>query len=321
MKILVTGAAGYFGSVLVPSLLRRGHDVRGVDALMFGGGGIERLAANDRFELVRADVRHPLAQALEGVDAVVHLAALVGHAICDKDPDATREINHLAARHLLASARDAGVTRFLFASTCSNYGVTPTGTIADEDTPLKPTSLYAETKVAAEGDTLAARSATFHPTIFRFATLFGMSPRMRFDLLLNELVRDAWSSRAIILHGADTWRPFLHVEDASAAVNVWAETPAAVTSGAVFNVAGENVRKRDVGALLQAELPDLRVSAAAMEHDVRDYRVSVEKARRLLGWSASRSTRDGVREILEALAGGAIPDPGGAQYTNLEPRL
>ena len=319
-RILVTGAAGYFGSVLVAALLRGGHRVVALDALLFGGHGLGAAIGDPAFQFIHADLRDAgvPGPALEGVHAVVHLAALVGHPICDKNTDAARRINIDATEALLALAGRAGVRRFLYASTCSNYGVTPPGILADESSPLHPLSVYAETKTAAGQLTVSAASSDFHTTVFRFATLYGMSPRMRFDLLLNELVRDAWISRAITLEGADMWRPFLHVRDAAAAVEAWLAAPDRDISGQVFNIAGDNIRKRDLGDLLKLVVPDLSVTLSGTAGEPRDYRVSVEKMRAILRFSPTRTTAEGVREIFDALEAGLVADPSSQRYTNLQ---
>ena len=319
MNILVTGAAGYFGSVLVFDLLRQGHAVRGVDALFFGEPRITVAEFSRHYDFVRADLRDraAVARVVEGMDAVVHLAALVGHPICDGHPETSQEINVGVTAHLIDAARSAGVPRFLLASTCSNYGITPAGVLADESTPLKPVSIYAETKVQAERCVLGAAAAGFDAAVFRFATLFGLSPRMRFDLLLNELTRDAWLEGRIVLRGADTWRPFIHLDDASRAVQMWLAAPDAGTSGQAVNIGGLNLRKRDVGDLLAHHVPRLRIDVADVDSDGRDYSVSLARASSVLGFTAARTAEEGITAVLHALQAGEFDHPMSHRYTNV----
>jgi nucleoside-diphosphate-sugar epimerase len=198
MSVLVTGGAGYIGALAVEELLSRGRSVRVLDNLLHDqrdlAAGLEATGA----ELVLGDVRDPAARAraLRGVDAVVHLAAIVGDPACSRDPELSREVNVEASRALVVEARAAGVERFVFASTCSNYGRMADPTVpVDEEGELRPVSLYAEQKVGIETELLAAATGSFAPTCLRFATVYGVGPRMRFDLTVNEFTRDLWTGR------------------------------------------------------------------------------------------------------------------------------
>ena len=320
MKILVTGGAGYLGSVLTPLLLGSGHEVRVLDALLFGGEGLLGLFGHQGFELAKGDVRsrEDVADALEDVDAVVHLAALVGEPACAADPAVTRDVNLAAVEQIVRLSLERGISRFIFASTCSNYGITDRSMTADEDTPLRPISLYAETKVAAEQRVLQASTKQLATTVLRFATIYGLAPRPRFDLLVNELVRDAVCGREITVYGAEAWRPFLHVADAARAVLAVVGASDPSVAGSVFNVGGGNHTKGQLTEIVVEAVPDARVAMSPSRQDPRDYRVAFDRIRERIGFRAERDVRSGVSEMVEALRLGVISDPYSSRYRNAE---
>jgi nucleoside-diphosphate-sugar epimerase len=321
-RVLVTGGAGYVGSVLVGALLRRGRRVRVLDAISVGDGrSLLDAWGRDEFEFVRGDVRDAAARAhaLDGVAAVVHLAAVVGDPACARDPERARSVNVDATQALLDEAQAAGVRRFLFASTCSNYGKMVDGdAYASEEWELRPVSLYAETKVAAELATLERSKAEFTTTCLRFATVYGPSPRMRFDLTVNEFVRDALLNGELVVYGDQFWRPYVHVRDAVAAISATLEAPGDDVGGEVFNVgdSAENYRKADLVRLLLERLPETTIQRVAQAEDPRDYRVSFDKIASRLGFTVTRRVPDGMDEILGLLRDGVIADPFGDPYRN-----
>lgn len=317
-RILVTGGAGYVGSTLVPVLLQAGHEVRVLDNLMFGGEGLLAVWDNPAFSLRAGDVRDPDAvrSALEGVDTVAHLAALVGDPACARDPDATREINFEATRGLVAACDEVGVQRLVFASTCSNYGVSDTSVLADEDTVLNPVSLYAETKVASE-NYLLGHDSELCTTVLRLATVFGLSPRMRFDLLVNEFVRDAMITNKLLIYGSSSWRPFLHVDDAARAIRDSIHAPDTVVRGQVFNVGSVNCRKAELVEHIRDFLPDVEIEQHQSKADPRDYRVSFQRFGESLAFEPSHDLGGGIQEMLEALGAGVFPDPTAVTYRNV----
>ena len=257
--------------------------------------------------------------ALEGVDAIVQLAAIVGDPACAREPEAARAVNVDASRALLAEAADHGVDRFIFASTCSNYGRLADGdAVATEEWELRPVSLYAETKVAAELDVLAAARDGFVPTCLRFATVYGVSPRMRFDLTVNEFTRDALLRGELVVYGEQFWRPYVHVRDAARAIVTVLEAGGDAVRGQVFNVgdSDENFRKQDLVELLLARLPDTIVDRVERNEDPRDYRVSFEKIRSSLGFETTMTVSGGIDEVLDLLRSGTIADPFGDTYRN-----
>jgi nucleoside-diphosphate-sugar epimerase len=321
-RILVTGGAGYVGSVVVEELLDRGHPVRVLDSLAHGSvPSLLTAWGKPRFEFVRGDVRDPSARrrALEGVEGVLHLAAIVGDPACSREPELAREVNHEGTRSLLDDAEAAGVERVVFASTCSNYGkMADSNVFANEDFELRPVSLYAETKVAAELDVLA-RSANGLPTCcLRLATVYGPSPRMRFDLTVNEFTREVALDRDLVVFGEQFWRPYVHVRDAARAACLALESPVEAISGEVFNVGdtSENYRKLDIVELLRERVPTANVSFVHKDEDPRDYRVSFDKVREHLGFETERTVADGIDEVMSLVRSGLLGDPYAPVYSN-----
>jgi len=319
---LVTGGAGYVGSTLVADLLAAGRHVRVLDSVAVGDGrSLLQFWADPRFEFIRGDVRDPglRTAVLEDVDAVVHLAAVVGDPACKREPEQARDVNLEATRSLLAASRAAGVSRFLFASTCSNYGKMEDGAgYVSEDWDLRPVSLYAETKVAAELEVLDATDDGFATTCLRFATVYGTSPRMRFDLTVNEFTRDAFVNGELVVYGEQFWRPYIHVRDAARAIVTVLDAQAEGVSGNVFNVGNtqENYRKQDLVELLLERLPETRVERVLQADDPRDYRVSFDKITSQLGYETSRTVPDGLDEVLELLRADLVGDPFAPAFRN-----
>ncbi len=319
--VVVTGGAGYVGSVVVEELLDRGVEVRCLDALRHGNrASVQPLTGRDGFSFVEADVRDAAARsaALEGATAVVHLAAIVGDPACSRDPELAREVNLEATRALLADSESAGVRRFLFASTCSNYGRIDSSSFATEELPLNPISLYAETKVGAELAVLDRASSTFATTCLRFATVYGVSPRMRFDLTVNEFTRDALVGRQLVIYGEQFWRPYVHVRDAARAIRLALDAPAELVAGAVFNVGStnENYRKLDLAEMLTERFPDTVVEFVERTEDPRDYRVSFDKVRAALDFVPDSNVPKGIDEVAGLLRSGEVADPYADLYRN-----
>jgi nucleoside-diphosphate-sugar epimerase len=322
MRVLITGGAGYVGSTLGPRLLADGHDVRVFDTLLHGGRALLPVWNHPRFEFIRADVRDRAAvgRALEGVDAVVHLAAIVGDPACARDAETARAVNQEASLELLAEARRRDVSRFVFASTCSNYGrmKDPTSYV-DETSELAPISLYAETKVAVERAILGESGTNgFCPTLLRFATVYGVSPRMRFDLTVNEFTMEMVARGRLVVYGEQFWRPYVHVVDASRAVVSVLNAPTAIVKREVFNVGatGENYRKLDLVELVRPHAPGAAVEFVEKKEDPRDYRVSFAKIKERLGFVTSRTVPDGIADVARLVRTGVLSDFDKPEYRN-----
>jgi nucleoside-diphosphate-sugar epimerase len=319
MKVIVTGGAGYMGSLLTSELLQLGHAVSVVDDLHFGGSSLFGVWAHPRFEFIRLDIRDRagLAAVVDNADAVVHLAAVVGDPACARDPELAREVNRDVSLRLLEDCRAAGISHFIFASTCSNYGrMADPELYMDEECELNPLSLYAETKVEVERAVLVDNP--FCVTVLRFATLFGLSPRMRFDLTVNEFTLELLTKRKLLVFGEQFWRPYVHVRDAARAVRSVLENAGDKVDGQVFNVGStaQNYRKQDLVDMLTSRIPDVEVEYVRKEEDPRDYRVSFEKVKDILGFVPTRSVEDGVAEITQMINVGAISDFDNAAYRN-----
>jgi nucleoside-diphosphate-sugar epimerase len=321
-NVLVSGGAGYIGSVLVRLMLEKGYRVRVLDNLTFGGVPIIDLLNNDDFEFVKGDVRHEddIRGALQGMDHVVHLAAIVGDPACAKQPELAREINLGGSRRMYDIADELGLKRFVFASTCSNYGkMSDPESFVDEESLLAPVSLYAETKVAVEQYLLSRpRTNRCKPTSLRFSTVYGLSPRPRFDLTVNEFTKELALGRELVVFGEQFWRPYCHVVDLCRSVLAVLAAEEDAVAFDVFNVGDtkENYQKQMIVDEILKQLPGSRVRYVSKNEDPRDYRVSFEKINERLGFRISKTVPDGIRQIIQVVRDGFIPDPDTKEYRN-----
>lgn len=322
MKILVTGGAGYLGSTLVPLLLNAGHSVRALDNLNHGGTPLLAVWSEPAFDFRLADIRDrsAIASALSEIEAVIHLAAVVGDPACARDPIAARTVNLEASLSLIEQSRRAGVQRFIFASTCSNYGkMKDPSRFVDEDSDLSPVSFYAETKVAVEKFLLAeGNDRAWCPTPLRFATLFGSSPRMRFDLTVNEFTMEMLTKKRLMVYGEQFWRPYVHVRDAARAIKLVLESDTGTLAGKVFNVGAtsENLQKQQLVDLIRPHAPDAIVEFVHKTEDPRDYRVSFDRISEQLGFSITRTVAEGIAEVAKLVREKVIDDLGNQRYRN-----
>ena len=311
MRILLTGHDGYIGTVLAPILQAAGHAVAGLDAGWFSACAFGPQPAPPPSR--RADVRDLAAADLAGYDAVVHLANLSNDPLGNLDPGLTDRVNAAASVRLAALAREAGVGRFVFASSCSLYGAAGQDAVT-EGAAFNPVTAYGRAKVDAEAGIRPLAGDGFSPVYLRNATVYGVSPRLRFDLVVNNLTAWAVATGAIrMLSDGTPWRPLVHVQDVSRAVLAALEAPREAVHDQAFNVGrpGENYQIRDVAEIVGEEVPGCRVGFAdGASPDTRSYRVSFAKiAERLPGWRPAWTVRDGVREVRDALAGlGLQPD-------------
>ncbi len=322
MNILVTGGAGYIGSALVPLLLAEGHRVRVLDNLLHGGSSMLGVWSHPEFEFVRGDVcdRVTRQHALAGVDAVVHLAAIVGDPACSRKPDLARSVNLEASFALIEDGQRSEVRRFIFASTCSNYGkMKDPNKHVDEDSDLSPVSLYAETKVAVEQALLQiGLRENWSPTPLRFATIFGVSPRMRFDLTVNEFTMEMLTKKQLMVYGEQFWRPYIHVRDAARGIQLVLNSPTEKVGGNVFNVGstGQNFTKQQLVEMIHPYVPEADVQFVRKQEDPRDYRVSFARITDQLGFNITRSVADGIEEITRLVRSGVISDFNDERYRN-----
>ncbi|MAF28689.1 MAG: NAD-dependent dehydratase [Croceicoccus sp.] len=309
MKILVTGHLGYIGSVLVPLLQQRGHDLHGLDSDLFGACDFS--GAPVELPLVGHDLRDFVArgdavEALRGFDAVIHLAGLSNDPLGDYRPGLTEAINCTASVDLARLAKQAGVSRFLFASSCSNYGASGNDYIT-EDAAFNPVTPYGESKAKVERLVGPMADENFSPTFLRASTAYGLSPRIRFDLVVNNLTAWAFTTGEVHLKSDGTaWRPIVHVEDIAAAYVAIVEAPREAVHGAAFNIGmtDENYRIRDIAEIVHRMVPGSTLGfAAGAEADKRNYRVDCDLIRRVLPSYRPRWTcRLGVEQLLEAYA-------------------
>jgi nucleoside-diphosphate-sugar epimerase len=320
--IVVTGGAGYIGTPLCLDLAAAGKRVRALDSLLHGQSGIAQELEQAGVEVIRADVRDPQARerALTGASAVVHLAAIVGDPACARDPALSAEVNVEGTRALVADASRLGVKRLVFASTCSNYGrmADPTTPI-DETGVLAPVSLYAAQKVEMEKALLELNGSELEPVCLRFATIYGVAPRMRFDLTVNEFTRDLWAGRRLEVFGEQFWRPYVHVRDAGRAVRMVLGAPSERVAHDIFNVgrSGENYRKIDLVQEIGKLTDRGEVAFVHREEDPRDYKVNFDKIRATLGFDTEMTVPDGIAEVLAALEANRFGDPFDGRYRNI----
>jgi nucleoside-diphosphate-sugar epimerase len=320
--VLVIGGAGYIGSGLLPKLLARGHRVRLLDRLFYGFEPIRDVINHPNLEIMQADFRRvdKLVQCMQGVDAVIHLGAIVGDPACALDRDLTIEVNLMATRTIAEVAKGYGIRRFIFASTCSVYGASVGEELLTEESPLHPVSLYAVTKLASEKVLMDLASDSFSPTCLRFSTIYGLSGRTRFDLVVNLLTAKAVMDGEITIQGGDQWRPFLHVDDAALSLLHTLESPLPKVHKQVFNVGSDeqNATIQQIGEMIQRLVPDAELINQGLGGDRRDYRAHFGKIRKQLGFVPRWTLIEGVNQVLDVIRSGEVKDYRSAKYSNVK---
>jgi nucleoside-diphosphate-sugar epimerase len=327
--VLITGGAGYIGSLLASELLRANYRVTVLDSLLFGGESLVPFLHHPNFHFVKADVtelravKDSLKGGWEKPNAIVHLAAIVGFPACQAvGKQVAWRYNVAATKTVFGQAADLGVERFVFGSTYSNYGLSPDGKAVTEDSPLNPQSLYAETKIASEEFLLGQKDAPCAPLIFRFATLYGLSPRTRFDLIVNQFVLEAFTKRELIIYQRGYSRSFVHIRDVVRGVIMGLEAGRSRICGEVFNLGTDagNYSKDDIVQLVLKRMPETIVEYKDLTFggDMRDITVSFAKIKNLLGFDTTLDVDDGIRELLFALKTGIIRNPTDERYRNAQ---
>ena len=319
-RVLVIGGAGYIGSALLPRLLDAGYSVRILDLLLYGRQPISPWLDDPRLEVVKADFRQidQVVSAMQDVDAVIHLGAIVGDPACALDEGLTTEINLMATRMIAEVAKGYGVRHFVFASTCSVYGASDK--VLDENSDIKPLTLYARSKAASERVLLKMANETFSPVILRISTVYGLSGRYRFDLVVNLLSAKSVMDGEITIFGGNQWRSFVHVDDVARSImHVLAASPDEVR-GQIFNVGSDeqNYTITQIGEMIQGNVPTARIVNKGDEVDPNNYRVGFSKIRRVLGFTPDWTVQKGIEQVLAAIEAGEISDYKQAEYSNIK---
>ena len=306
-KVLIVGGAGYIGSILSGTLLKHNYVVKSLDLLLYENHPRDlNYFGNCRYEFIYGDMvdEELMERALEGVDIIVLLAGLVGDPITRKYPEESAVINDSGVKAVFEACVNSGIKRLLFVSTCSNYGLTESGRLIDENCVLNPLSLYAKSKVNAEQYLLSLKGkVNYHPTILRFATAFGLSPRMRFDLTVNEFTRELAIGNELLVYDPHTWRPYCHVRDFARLIQMVIEAPTEEVSFEVFN-AGSNINnatKQMIVDTILEKIPDGKIRYKKHGSDPRNYRVSFDKVRSVFGFEPKYLIQDGIDEIIASI--------------------
>lgn len=318
--VLVTGGAGYIGSHLVRKLMQRGYCVRVLDKFLYGESGIADLRGDPNLDLRYGDICNirDVVQAVSGVRAVIALAALVGDAACDIDPHEALMTNFESTRVLLDACQEASVQRLVFASSCSVYGANGSE-ILREGSPLNPVSLYARTRIMSE-DVLLGDRGRVEVVILRLSTVCGLSPRMRFDLMVNTITARAIVDGHVRVVGASQWRPHIHVQDAAQAFLMAAEAPKDAVDGQIFNVGHDslNFTIGEVADKVVAQVPGTVVEYSDGIDDLRSYRVAFDHIQQRMGFKPQWTVDDAIREVRSLLERGEVRDYGEEVYHNVK---
>ena len=309
MRILVTGTEGYLGHVFAPTLLDAGHDVIGVDTGFYREAQLYRGVDRQARTLFK-DIRRVTVGDLEGVDAIVHMAELSNDPVGELSPTITYEINHQGSVHLARLAKQAGVRRFVYMSSCSVYGVA-SGSDMTEDDPTNPQTAYAECKVMVERDLAPMADDTFSPTFMRNATAFGASPRMRFDIVVNNLSGLAWTTKTIAMNSdGSPWRPLVHALDISKALRMVLDAPIEKVHNQIFNVGSteNNYQVKEIAEIVADVFPGCQLSFGSLDSDNRSYRVNFDKINSVLGYTTDWDVRAGATQLRAVFEQIQMPD-------------
>lgn len=318
-KILVTGGGGYIGSLLVRILLNKGYKVRVLDKLTYGLSPLSEIINNPNLEIIIEDIRknQVLKNILKNIDHIIHLAAIVGDPACSIQADVAVETNFIATNNLARLAKTNSINKFIFTSTCSVYG-SSNSKLVDEESPTNPLSLYSETKLNAEKQLLSSTDKYFSPTILRLATAYGLSPRMRFDIVINSLTKKALFDGQISIFGGNQWRPFTHVKETANAIYQILKARSSKTSHKIYNLGftTENYQIQKIGKLIKKLIPNTKVNTVSRILDNRSYKVSFNKLEDNFKLKNKKNVNNGISEIIQSLKSGQIKNPNDPIYYN-----
>jgi len=319
-SVLLIGGAGYIGSALLPKLLDRGYHVRLLDCFLYGEEPIQPVLQHPNLSIHRGDFRNvdTVVAAMRDMKSVIHLGGLVGDPACALDEELTMQINLIATRMIAQVAKGNNISRFVFASSCSVYGASDL--ILNERSALNPVSLYARSKIASENVLLAMRDGGFEPVILRFGTIYGLSGRTRFDLVVNLLAAKALVDKVITVFGKDQWRPFLHVHDAGRAVLAALDARSENVEPVIFNVGcdGQNYTLGQVGELIQRMAQGSALVCTEDNVDRRNYRVEFRRIRESLGFEPVWTLEAGIQQVLDAISSGKVRNYQDPKYSNVK---
>ena len=309
-NVLVIGGGGYIGSVLVRQLLFKGYHVKVLDNFLYGRKSLSNIENNKNLKIIEGDTRHieVVADATSDVDAVIHLAELVGDPLCDINPKVTQDINYLATKLIASVCKHYQINRFVYTSSCSVYGASENEELLNEESPLNPQSLYARMKIESENALLDMADGNFSPTILRLGTVFGYSTRPRFDLVVNLLTAKAIKEGQITIFGGDQWRPNVHLLDVAQAIINTLESPLNKVAGEIFNVGSNdlNLTINSIGEKIKDQLPDAKVIKKEKDGDKRNYKVDFSKITNTLKFNTTMKVEDGIKEIIDAFQSNKI---------------
>jgi nucleoside-diphosphate-sugar epimerase len=318
-RVLITGGAGYLGSVLSNTFLKNGYKVTIFDKLFFGKGHLKNIIAQPNCNLVVGDIQEKrnLHNLLKGIDTVIHLAGITDEQTCNLNPELSIEINYSATVGLANLCKEMGIKRFIFASSCSVYG-NGGENACTEESPTKPLSIYAKTKADSEKALMAMKDNLFDTICLRLATLFGLSYRMRFDLVINSMLKSAIKDKKIFISGGKQWRPFLHVQDAANFFSFCLDAPTNIIARGIFNVGSNNLNYQisDLAMLIKRHLPETKLIYLTRYKGQQSYKICFDKIEKSLGYRAGLSVESGIKEIISAMETGALGNVDNAKYYN-----
>jgi len=320
-RVLVIGGGGYLGSILVRLLLKKNYYVDVLDSFVYGNDSLKKIRSN-KLNVYEGDTRHieDVARAAESVDAVVHLAEIVGDPAAALNPKTTTQVNYLATRLVASVCKYYQINRLIYASSCSVYGKTGEKQLLTESSPLNPVSLYARMKIHSEQALQEMADENFFPTILRLATIYGKSSRPRFDLVINLLTAKAVLDKEITIIGGSQWRPVMHVTDAARAIIKVLESPIDKVGGEIFNVGSnrQNYRIKDLAKIVKRVVPSAKIKYIGKDADQRSYRIDFSKLKNVLSFKTSMTVKKGVEEIKDWIKKEKIKDYQNIEYSNVK---